>query len=579
MTNTRLVILPFFIILFHATNAAPTPSSYNGTPIKSLTANMSSRQSQLSIPFSSYLQINSRQRVNYRLKRACHVGRMSQFRTLSGFCNNLKRPTQGAADTPFAVLSTVPVGTPRRFTNILARNSSINARVISNIVCNEVAPKPNKRRMSELITFFGQFLDHTVTETSTVKDEAVQISVTKDDPVFKEAQFIPFFRTLRKGSGRNRAPINALTSYVDGASIYGVGEEDLMKLRTRKGGLLKLPGNLLPRRMDKSGNFAAGDRRVNENPNLIAMNLLWAREHNHIAAEVSTAYPKFNDEEVFQLARHIVSAELQAVTYYSFIPALTGRILPKYRGYKESVRAVITPRFSTVAFRVGHTLLNRTVTAVDATGKSMNIMLRDSFFRPDTFVKHGLDNLFRGMMSGHASEVDSGITGEVRNFLIPSAGSAQQLDLAALNIQRGRDHEVPFCNDLRKSMGLRPFKTMSEIAPGDSNLLRKLNLAYKGDVNVVDPWICGIAEKHVPGSSLGALFDRIIRNELLRLRDGDRFYFEKNGYFKRDQLQKLVSIKKLVNRTPAQLGNIFREIIARNSDIPNHQINRNPFFV
>jgi len=563
MANARLLLLTLFLILFDAA-IAKSASGPNGVPImKSLTATMTSRQFSFTDQFTDFLSFNRRSQVRRNLQTQCLAGRQSQYRTYSGFCNNFRRPRQGAAETKFIVLSPVPVDPPRergllfrilshlrlirkqridrsrnrqRFKEYFVRNSLINARVISNIVCNEDAPKPNRRGMSELVTFFGQFLDHTVTETHAEKSRPFQIPVPKDDPVFKEAQFIPFFRTLRKGRGTKRAPVNALSSYIDASSVYGVAEDQVRKLRTMTGGLLKLPGNLLPRRSGTTGFFEAGDRRANENPNLTALHLLWAREHNYIAREVAAAYPAKTDEEVFQLARHIVAAELQAVVYYSFVPALTGRLLPRYLGYRRNVRAKISNRFSTVAFRVGHTMLNRTVNSIDANGKATKILLRDAFFRPDTFTKHGMDNLFRGMMSGHAAEVDAGITGEVRNFLIPSSRSTEQLDLAALNIQRGRDHEVPFCNDLRVSLGLRPFKSIEEIAPGNHNLLTKLKLVYKGDVNVMDPWLCGVAENHVPGSSLGALFDRIVRDEFVRLRDGDRFYFEKFGYFKPDQV-------------------------------------------
>lgn len=135
-----------------------------------------------------------------------------------------------------------------------------------------------------------------------------------------------------------------------GASIYGVKEKDARNLRELSGGRLKTPGGLLPR--GDKGRFVAGDSRVNENPNLAAIHLLWALEHNTVAAEVARTFPGWNDEQIYKLARHIVAAELQAVVWYEFLPALTGSPLGRYRGYRRFARAVISNRFSTAAFRV-----------------------------------------------------------------------------------------------------------------------------------------------------------------------------------------------------------------------------------
>jgi len=555
-----------FILLFSASLA------FTPTNIQSLTPTMSVRQQSTTLQFDDFRSFNRRRRVRRRVRFRCQSRRNAQFRTLSGFCNNLRFPRRGAADSKFLLLS-------RSFPNFdAAFNPPLpNARYVSNIVCNEDFPKPNKRGMSELVTFFGQFLDHDVTETTTDTSKSFRIIVPKDDPVFLGArQFIPFFKTVRRGRGSRKAPVNDISSYIDASSIYGVGEDTLKNLREFKGGRLKLPGNLLPRK--GNGQFEAGDRRANENPNLTALHLVWAREHNTIAAEVQEGFPLYTDEEIFQLARHIVAAELQAVTYYSFLPALTGRLLPDYRGYRARKRAVISNRFSTVAFRVGHTMLNRTVNSIDDSGKLTRVMLRDSFFQPETFERLGIDSIFRGMMSGHAAEVDNGISSEVRNFLVASSRSKEQLDLAALNIQRGRDHEVPNCNELRQSVGLRPFRSFRQITR-DETLRRKLELAYGGSLDIMDAWVCGVAEKHARGSSLGPLFQRIVRREFRRLRDGDRFYFENYEYFKEEQIAKLRSVQILADGDFRDLGSIWRTIIKRNTNIPDFQIPKDPFFV
>eukprot|EP00171_Calliarthron_tuberculosum_P014547 IDg14547t1 len=370
--------------------------------MQSLAPNMSLRQAA---PFRSFSEFNRRRRVPRPIAQQCIT---TPYRTLSGFCNNRRAPKQGSADTPFRFIA-------RPVTLNFARLP--NARTISNIVCEEAAPIKNARGMSELVTFFGQLLDHTVTETANDPSRPLPISVPAGDISFKTTQFIPFERSSLEGEAaynEERAPEDARRASADSGD----------------------------------GSFISGDDRVNENPNLTAMHLLFTREHNEVAKVVAREFPGMNDEDIYQLARHVVIAEFQAIVFHEFLPALFGRKLPAYSGYKEGTVAAISNSFSTVAFRVGHTLLNSTVTSISASGAVNNRRLRDSFFNPDAFRSDTIEGLLRGMMSGFASEVDAGITGEVRNFLVNET-SRMQLDLAALNIQRGRDHGVPRYNALR----------------------------------------------------------------------------------------------------------------------------------
>ena len=160
---------------------------------------------------------------------------------------------------------------------------------------------------------------------------------------------IPYFEVSQSVTGRSRsdiAPVNRFTSYIDRASIYGVTRDLARDLREFRGGCLRLPNNNLPQ--NRRGQFLAGDDRATENPNLAALHLVFAREHNTVASEIEAAFPCYNDEEIYLLARHIVSAEMQAITYHEFLPALTGSELPRYRGYLPHVNTGISTRFSTV---------------------------------------------------------------------------------------------------------------------------------------------------------------------------------------------------------------------------------------
>ena len=103
----------------------------------------------------------------------------------------------------------------------------------------------------------------------------------------------------------------------------------------------------------------------------------------------------------------------------------------------------------------------------------------------------------------------------------PGAGG---LDLAALNIQRGRDHGIADYNSLRAAYGLPKVTSFAQIT-SDATVQSELKATY-GSVNNIDAWVGGLAEDHVKGGSMGALFTRIIADQFARLRDGDRFWYQ-----------------------------------------------------
>ena len=47
-----------------------------------------------------------------------------------------------------------------------------------------------------------------------------------------------------------------------------------------------------------------------------------------------------------------------------------------------------------------------------------------------------------------------------------------------------------------------------------------------GNVHCIDLWVGGISEEHEKGSEFGETFRTIIVDQLTRIRDGDRFWYE-----------------------------------------------------
>lgn len=67
-----------------------------------------------------------------------------------------------------------------------------------------------------------------------------------------------------------------------------------------------------------------GDARSNENMHLTTLHLIMIRQHNKIAGKLSSMNPQWDDERIYQETRHIVTAQIQHITYNEFLPVLLG---------------------------------------------------------------------------------------------------------------------------------------------------------------------------------------------------------------------------------------------------------------
>lgn len=514
--------------------------------------------------FRGFLQFNERPKRRFRRhpSRKCRTW-PPRTRSYDGNCNHVHRHDLGRASTPFKLIGRTPLN------GEMVGEDRPNTRVISNTIHDDDEKPGNHRKLSELVTFFGQFIDHVVTETENEKESA-PITIPVNDTVFASG-VIPFFRTRKEKTPRGYSPVNLLSSFIDASNVYGETEEKAKPLRSNKDGKLRMdPGNFLPK--DKNGFYISGDRRANENPALTSLHTLFFREHNRVCDELKKAFPwRRDDEWLYHMARKIVGAEMQSITYHEFLPAVTGRKLPWYRGYKSWVDPRVSNEFSTVGYRVGHTLINKDITSIRG-GKRTTVKLRDAFFQPAKFIDLTMEGLLLGAARTQAAEVDHKITAEVRNFLLNGPGGALRLDLAALNIQRGRDHAVPSYNEMRKAYGLWPVKSFKEIT-SKADLAARLEKLYM-DVNQVDAWTGGLCEDHERGSSLGPLYLRIWQREFQRIRDGDRFYYEQRNMFMHHMQWRVPTIRRLLSR---HKGGIMQKIIVDNTGLSAAEVKRNPF--
>lgn len=120
-----------------------------------------------------------------------------------------------------------------------------------------------------------------------------------------------------------------------------------------------------------------------------------------------------------------------------------------------------------------------------------------------------------------------------------TAAHAVSLDLAAMNIQRGRDHAIGTYMQYREVCNLTTSSTFEGLIDiSDTSVRQKLKEIY-GNPENIDLWVGGILEDQLPGARVGPLFRCIIIDQFRRLRDGDRFWYENPGVFKPEQLAQI----------------------------------------
>ncbi|TWT32058.1 peroxidase family protein [Blastopirellula retiformator] len=457
---------------------------------------------------------------------------IDEVRSIDGAGNNVENPEYGSVGENFVRVAAADYGDG---ISSLAGEDRPSAREISNaLAAQDPDSVGNERQLSAFIYVWGQFLDHDIDLTEGGDAEAVGIAVPTGDPYFDPDasgdDVISFFRSLfDPATGDSvdnpREQFNSITAFIDGSQVYGSTQEVADSLRSFEGGkLLTSDGDLLP--IDDQGFFAAGDIRANENIELTALQTLFVREHNFWAERIGAENPALSDEEIYQQARSIVIAEIQSITFNEFLPALLGEgVLPDYAGYDSTINPQISNEFATAGYRMGHSLLNDDIEFFGNDGRAVadEVTLAEAFFNPALVQQHGIDSLLKYAASSQSQEVDTQIVDSVRNFLFGPPGSGG-LDLASLNIQRGRDHGIADYNSVREAYGLPRVTSFAEIT-SDPELQQSLEELY-GTVDNIDLWVGALAEDHVPGGSVGETTQAILVEQFTRLRDGDRFWYE-----------------------------------------------------
>jgi len=414
---------------------------------------------------------------------------------------------------------------------------------------------------------FAQFVDHDISlspEATTTdccknpyQDECMAILIPENDVFFRQLNnqtCMQFTRSVpycpeNIDSCTKRENMNIISGLLDTSNVYGSDTKTANCLRSFKDGKLLVDENgLLP----VAGDVQAGDARAPEMPALSAMHALWMREHNRLCDLLKQSLPSFftgtADEYIYQNARRILNAEFQNVVYSEQIPIVEGpESVIKYNlglsvdgtTYNPKVNPSILAEFSTASNRYGHSLVQGLVD-VHNVDLSFNhtYQLADNFLNPAEYNGDGFDKIIAGLTQQPTQKFDRWITKDLtermfRGIFTPP-GSDYGLDLASLNIQRGRDHGLPSYYELYNLVGDQsdPRKDMScwqrrprSFDPWNWDRLKKV---YKHPRDI-ELFSGGLLDKRPNGINanpiLGSMFSAINSIQFSRLKDGDRFFF------------------------------------------------------
>ncbi|UCO99811.1 heme peroxidase [Metapseudomonas lalkuanensis] len=391
--------------------------------------------------------------------------------------------------------------------------------------------------------------------------------------------------------------------------------------------------------------FIAGDGRVNENIGLTAVHHVFHSEHNRLvdhtkevilssgdvnflnqwlltpvaAIPADTSTLVWNGERLFQAAKFGTEMQYQHLVFEEFArkvqPNIDEFLAPT--GFDATIDPSIVAEFAHVVYRFGHSMLTETIDRLDPNFVSSEIGLIAAFLNPLAFSASAAGTnadadagaIIRGVTRQQGNEIDEFVTEALRNNLL-----GLPLDLATINIARGRDAGIPSLNAARREFfeatgdaQLEAYSSWVDFMGGLKHEASLINFiaAYgthgtitgattldakraaataivlgtagapadrldflhsTGDwasgangvtttgLDLVDFWIGGLAEKQMPfGGLLGSTFNFVFETQLEALQNGDRFYY----------LGRLAGLNFLTEMEQ----NSFAKMVMRNTDV------------
>jgi len=285
----------------------------------------------------------------------------SKYRQINGRCNNLLNPYLGAANTKLSRLmkSNYADGISAPPKSVTGAELP-SARLISLEVFNDTNI-PNLK-FTQAFMQFAQFIAHDIsnvlsaptrkgccqengTLVSNPDKSCLNIKVPETDTNHSGRKCLDFVRSITNNDMKcpnypigPAEQINAATASLDLSHVYGTSNEFLLRQRLFKNGQLAMETrfnstwplhevntkSVCFSRNPRETCYISGDARINQNPTLSIVQILFIREHNRIASELQKLNPQWTDKILFQEARRINIAQFQCIAYYGWFFSIVG---------------------------------------------------------------------------------------------------------------------------------------------------------------------------------------------------------------------------------------------------------------
>jgi hypothetical protein len=499
---------------------------------------------------------------------------VTHFRTADGSWNDLSDPKQGAAGTRFLRNVEPAAIRPEAGEQLLTPNP----RLISRVLLTRDPTTSGPPRMIEvpflnlLAASWIQFMNGDWINHGEIRfNDVIEVPLPADDPA-RERYWQTRMFVGRSQADPTRTPgveitaqsaINEVTHWWDGSQIYGSDQATQDRLRSHVDGKLRIGDDgRLP--LDDKGIEETGFTR-NWWVGLAMLHTLFVREHNAICDMLKAAYPKWDDNRLFNVARLInaaVMAKIHTVEWTPAIlpnPALNVAMNANWYGLLTNFLRKGKARKTVTEIKVHNAELGGVVgDPIDKHGRGFGLteefveVYRLHSLLPETLVfrhadgrvaeevpfqttrqrgsgrvtqRHAMADLFLSFGTQHPGQlVLNNYPRFMQSLSIPGNPF---FDMGTVDILRARERGVPRYNEFRRQLGLNPITRFEDLTE-DADAVERIKSVYgrdPADVEKLDLLVGTLAEGHRP-TNFGfgeTMFQIFILNATRRLQ-ADRFY-------------------------------------------------------